>query len=107
MKSARLTTLMKYLEEDPNDPFNLYAIANEYLSESLEKAKAYFDTLLTNHSEYLPTYFLAAQLYIDLEMEDKAVEIYKKGIQLAEEQKNEKAIRELSSAYQNLLFELD
>ena len=107
MNKARLTLLMKYLEEEPNDPFNLYAIATEYLSESIEKAKEYFDLLLANHSDYLPTYFHAAQLYVDLELEDRAIEIYKQGIALAQLQNNTKTQRELESAYQNLLFELD
>lgn len=107
MKASRLSVLLKYLEEEPNDPFNLYAIATEYLSGSLEKAKDYFDLLLTNHSQYLPTYFIAAQLYIDLEQEERAVEIYKKGIALALIQENVKTQRELESAYQNLLFEMD
>ena len=107
MNEARLNQLMKYLKEDPNDPFNLYAIANEYLSESLEKAKEYFDKLLDSHTNYLPTYFHAAQLYADLEDYEKAKELYEKGIELAKKQKNSKTLRELQTAYQNLLFEID
>lgn len=99
--------LLKYLEEDPNDPFNIYAIANEYLSTSLEKAREYFDKLLLEHSEYLPTYYHAAQVYIDLEQEERALEIYKQGIDLAKSQNNAKTLRELNTAYQNLLFEID
>jgi tetratricopeptide (TPR) repeat protein len=107
VKEARLSLLLKYLEEEPNDPFNLYAIASEYLSESIDKAKEYFDQLLEKHPDYLPTYFHAAQLYVDIEEEGEAVEIYKKGIALAALQENSKTKRELESAYQNLLFELD
>ncbi len=107
MNEARLTLLMKYLEEDPNDPFNLYAIANEYLSESLDKAKEYFDQLLSKHPDYLATYFLAAQLYVDIEDYDQAQIIYQKGIELAKMQGNDKTLRELNTAYQNLLFEMD
>jgi len=107
VKEARLSILLKYLEEEPNDPFNLYAIATEYLSESIEKSKYYFDQLLSMHADYLPTYFLAAQLYVDLEKEAKAIDIYRLGIALAKKQNNTKTERELASAYQNLLFELD
>jgi tetratricopeptide (TPR) repeat protein len=107
VKEARLSILLKYLEEEPNDPFNLYAIATEYLSESIEKSKYYFDLLLTKHADYLATYFHAAQLYIDLEQEEKAIEIYKAGIALAKIENNTKTQRELESAYQNLLFEID
>lgn len=107
MNTARLNLLLKYLEEEPNDPFNLYAIATEYLSESIEKAKEYFDQLLEKHSDYLPTYFHAAQLYADIEEEKKAIDIYTKGISLAVLQRNTKTQRELEAAYQNLMFEID
>ena len=107
MNTARLNLLLKYLEEEPNDPFNLYAIATEYLSESIEKAKEYFDLLLNKYPEYLATYFHAAQLYVDIEQEEKAIEIYKAGITLAKAQNNSKTLRELESAFQNLLFEMD
>jgi len=107
MNEQRLSMLKKFATEDPNDPFNWYALANEYLTESPEKAKEYFDKLLSEFPDYLPTYYHAAQVYINLMEDEKALSIYIQGIALAQKQQNSKAHRELSTAHQNLLFEMD
>ncbi len=107
MNEARLALLKKYIEEDPNDPFNYYAIATESVLEEPEKTKEYFDFLLEKHLYYLPTYYQAAQLFADFEDYARAESIYKAGIVLAKTQDNQKALRELTTAYQNLLFEMD
>lgn len=107
MNEARITLLKKYIEEDPNDPFNYYAIATEMVGQMPEKAKEYFALLLGQHPDYLPTYYHAAQLWADEEAYEKAEAIYKKGIALATKQENHKTLRELNTAYQNLLFEMD
>ncbi|MGW8122160.1 tetratricopeptide repeat protein [Roseivirga echinicomitans] len=99
--------LKKFAAEEPNDPFNWYALANEYITESPEIAKEYFDKLMTEFPEYLPTYYHAAQVYIDIMEDEKALTIYAKGIALAEKQQNSKALRELSAAHQNLLYEME
>jgi tetratricopeptide (TPR) repeat protein len=107
MNEARLTLLKSYLKEDPNDPFNYYAIATEYVQEAPETAKEYFDQLLSDFPDYLPTYFHAAQLYADYEIYERAEEIYELGIALARKQENVKTLRELQTAYQNMQFEMD
>ena len=93
------------MEEEPDDPFNYYAMATELIGHEPEKAKEYFDLLLTRHADYLPTYYHAAQLYADLDEYEKAEEIYKKGIALATTQQNHKTLSELNTAYQNMLFD--
>ena len=107
MNEARIALLKQYIEEEPNDPFNHYALANEYLLPMPEKARECFDFLVEYHPDYLPTYFLAAQLYKDFEDYNVAENLYKKGIALAKQLGDDKALRELSTAYQNLLFEMD
>ena len=93
------------MKEEPDDPFNYYAMATELVDNEPEKAKEYFDLLLTRHTDYLPTYYHAAQLYADLDECEKAGEIYKKGIALATTQQNHKTLRELNTAYQNMLYQ--
>ena len=80
MNSQRLKLLQEYLKNDPNDPFNLYAIATEYRDEAPRKALEYYEQLLTQHPDYLPTYYHAANLYAELNEDAKAEEIYNKGI---------------------------
>lgn len=106
MITERLTKLFKFTEVDPNDPFNWYAIAMEYLSiEEYNKAREYFEKVLNEHKDYLPVYYQAAQLYMDLNEDEKADEVFKKGIELAKNQKNALTERELRSAYDEFLFE--
>ena len=107
MNKERLRLLKQYHEEEPDDPFNLYALANEYMASEPGSAKGYFDQLLEKHPDYLPTYYQAAQLYTSLEKFHLALEIYEKGIALADAQNNGKTLQELRSAYQGLLFELE
>ena len=105
MNESRLALLAKYLEEDPHDPFNIYAIATEYKREHPEKAIRYYEQLLTDHPEYLPTYYHAAETYQLLDQTDQVEEVYKKGIELAKSQKETTALRELQNAYNEFLFE--
>ena len=105
MKNERLTKLLEFLEKEPNDPFLLYAVANEHRDSNVLKAKEFYDKLLDEHENYLPTYYHAALLYVDLKEFRKAEEIFKKGLELARLENNELALRELNNAYQNFLFD--
>ncbi|HYG38823.1 MAG TPA: tetratricopeptide repeat protein [Cytophagales bacterium] len=102
---TRLKKLLEFYNEDPDDPFTIYAIALEYLASNKEEAKKYFEILLEKHPDYIGTYYHAAQLYIDLEFNDKAKETFEKGIALSEKKNDQHALKELKSAYQNFLFE--
>ena len=107
MKNERLKKLLEYLEEEPNDPFLLYAVANEYRNSDYLKAKEFYDLLLSDHQDYLATYYHAASLYLELDRSSEAEGIFQKGIKLAEQQNDQLALRELKNAYQNFLFESD
>ena len=61
--------------------------------------------LLTEHPDYLPTYFKAANLFWSLEQFEKAEKIFKEGIKLAKKSGDNKALFELNSAYQNFQFD--
>lgn len=105
MAIDRIEQLQKYYEEDPSDPFNLYALAIEYLHTDAAKSLSLFENLLVNHPDYLPTYYHAAKLYQDLGRREKAIDVYKKGMSLARKSNDTKALRELRSAYDEMMFE--
>lgn len=107
MNENRLNLLKKYYEEDPHDPFNIYAIAMEYINSDTAKAKEYFNILLNKHPEYLPTYYHAAELYANSGDKDLAENIFVRGIELAKKQNNLKTLRELQTSYNNFLFDED
>jgi tetratricopeptide (TPR) repeat protein len=116
----RIEQLLEFLKKEPNDTFLLYAIATEYLKTDTQKALEYYANLLQNHSDYIPTYYHAAELYANLEEYQKANAVYLKGIELcegkikkAQEQNIEidkvtlKSLQELKSAYELFLMEFE
>jgi Tfp pilus assembly protein PilF len=105
MPTERISQLQQFYEEDPEDPFNLYALALEYLKHDPRKAQMLFETLLDIHSKYLPTYYHAAKLSQELGEKEKASRVFERGILLALELGDAKAARELRSAYDELMFE--
>lgn len=105
MSTERLKHLHKFYEEDPQDPFNSYALALEYLTVDPVKSQKFFDTLLTEHVDYLPTYYHAARFFQDRGQKERAIQIYERGIALARSVGNSKALRELRSALDELVFE--
>ena len=105
MNSSRLEKLLQFMESEPDEPFNIYAVATEYRNTDPVQSKKYFDLLLNEHPDYLPTYYHAALLYQELDEIDTAKDIFKKGIALAQRKNNSLTLRELQSAYDELLFE--
>lgn len=107
MNQSRIDLLEKYMKEEPNEPFNYYALANEYLAEDAEKALKFFQQCKEQFPDYLPTYYQLAKLFEEFEEEEKALAVYQEGISLAKIQGEHKTLGELNTAYQNLLFEMD
>ena len=107
MDSGLLQNLLAFYEEDPNDPFNIYALAIEYLKSDLAKSEHFFDLLLTSYPEYLPTYYHAAAFFAGEDNLEKAEQIYIKGIALALNQRNTKTHQELLRAYRSFLDDLE
>lgn len=107
MSEQRLKTLLKFYEEDPSDPFNLYGLALEYQKTDRQKSDELFSKLLIDFPEYVPSYYHAAKLKVELKQVEAALSIYKKGIDVAKQQNERKAEQELRSAYDELMFELE
>jgi tetratricopeptide (TPR) repeat protein len=100
-----LEKLKEFYKEDPSDPFNIYALAIEYLKSDLEKAEFYFEELLANYPEYIATYYHAAALFLQKNQFEKAEETFKKGIEMAQRLNKAHAFNELKRAYQAYLDE--
>jgi len=107
MNETRIKQLLQFSKETPNDPFIKYALALEYLDAEPLTAKNLFIELLDNFEDYIPTYFHAAHLFIDLDEIEKAKRTFEKGIKLCEKEKDLKTLAELKNAYQNFLIEFD
>lgn len=103
----RIQLLRQFTEEEPENPFNWYALAIEFRESDQEEAYSLFAKLLSEHPTYLATYFPAAHHYAEMGEILQSKVIFENGISLAREQKNTKALQELQNAYQNFLFEND
>lgn len=107
MQAERLKFLLDDLEENPDDPFNYYALALEYQKTDKMAAEKYFTELLQRFPDYLPAYYHAAGFFFDRGDNGKAEAVYLKGIQLAEKLNNLKTLKELKGAYQQFKDETD
>lgn len=105
MNSDRLKLLKNYYEEDPDDPFNAYALAMEYIGTDPDMALGYFEELLEKHENYIATYLHAAKLYAQRNEKEKAEHVFEKGIKIAKANMETLALRELQSAFNEFLFE--
>lgn len=105
MNNDRLALLLQYYAEDPEDPFNLYALATEYKKEAPLKALSYFEHLVEKHPDYVPTYYHLALLYIELDEVEKAKIVFEKGIEKATALNEAMLLRELKSAYDEFMMD--
>ena len=103
VNNSRIEILKQYVVEEPDEPFNLYALATEYVEEQPKTALSYFEQLLDKFPDYLGTYYHAGRLYYAFGKVDKATEVLKKGIELALGQRQAKALAELRNALNEIL----
>lgn len=103
----RIELLKGYCAEEPQNPFNYYALALEFREFEIAEAGKLFDFVIANFPNYLPVYFPAAQFFFENENHPKAKNLFEAGIELAQSLNDEKAKKELTNAYQNFLFETD
>lgn len=106
-KLSRIEMLQSFAEQEPENPFNWYALALEHQNSSPEKASSLFHKLLNEHKGYLPTYYHAAHFFAEKGDLDLAKSVFEEGIHLAEKEKQSNTLRELKNSYQNFLFEND
>ena len=94
--SDRLVSLLKLLEQDPDDSFLLYGIALEHISEdNYEEAEKYLTSLQKKDPDYVPAYMQLAYVYENLNLIDKAKNIYKEGIEIARKNNDSHAADEM------------
>lgn len=99
----RIANLLAFLEESPDDPFLLFALAQEYTGNGdLRHAKEHYVKLLHNHPNYVATYYHLGKLHESEGRAEEAAEVYRQGIVIAREQGDVHAMQELMGALQNV-----
>src|SRR4051812_49025396 len=97
--NLRIKTLLEYLHDNPDDSFSQYALALEYDKlGKREKAIRLLEQLKTREPDYLACYYQLGKLYEADGKPENASETFKKGIEVATKQKNQKTLNELRSA---------
>jgi predicted Zn-dependent protease len=96
--------LLEILSVNPKDAFARYGLAMEYAGASeFDAAMREFGTLLADHPDYVPGYFMAAQTLVRAQKPAEAMDKLRAGIALAQQSGN----RHAQSEMQALLDELE
>lgn len=102
MENPRLKQLFTFLERSPQDSFTLYSIGLEYLkSEAYDQALVYFERVFDFDPDYLGTYYQLGKCLRLSGDDDRAMEIYRKGMEKAREQGKQHTYSELQNALMN------
>lgn len=100
MNTERLSKLMQYLEQDSQDPFLKYAIAQEYdRAEDSGEAQKWYQRVIQEHPEYVATYYHYGKLLEKSGEAARALQIFSEGIKTAEKAGDRHALSELKEAY--------
>lgn len=99
MNTARLEQLLAFYEEDPDDAFTRFAIAQEYSKAGApQQAISFYEQLIADQPTYTGTYYHLGKLYEETGHTEKAIASYQQGIRVAREQRNVKDLSELQDA---------
>jgi len=103
MQTSRLEKLLEFIKNEPGDEFLKYALATEYLRlNDTDRALEYYEDLVNNNPGYVGTYYHLGKLYEALNRKAEAVAIYEKGMKIAREKRDNHALSELQSVYNEL-----
>lgn len=98
--SKRIEHLKAMIEQDPENPFPLYALGIEHMTVGdAEEACSCLLKARERFPDYIPTYYHLAQSYEALDEAERAKEVYQEGIQRASAQGEAHALSELKAAY--------
>lgn len=88
------------LEKEPDDLFTNYALGIEYSNNSteLDKAEEQFKKVLMIDPDYIPAHYQLGKLFESQTNIPEALQYFKKGLELARIQKNNKATNEFNEA---------
>jgi Tfp pilus assembly protein PilF len=104
--NSRLEQLKEFLKQSPEDSFLQYAMAVEYISmDQDDDAQEILEHLVKTDERYFASYYHLAKLYERKQLNSKAEQCYEAGIKMCKTLGENFAMRELQSAYDELLFD--
>ena len=100
---SRLPQLLAFYQEDPTDPFIIYALATEYRADDPKKAWEYYEKLLTEHPDFVGSHYLAGKLLEGFGKKDEAEQVYRKGLVVSRKAGQMHAAAEIQQALNSCL----
>ena len=95
----RLAALQQFLQDDPDDPFTRFALAQEHAKRGeTTPALAYYEGLVRDRPDYVGTYYHLGALYRALGRDDDALATYRAGVDAATRAGDAHARAELQGA---------
>lgn len=95
----RIAVFKSFIARSPADPFPRYGLAMEHKTRGeLAEAWAAFSELIDGFPDYVPSYLMAGGTLAKLGRRDEAIEIYRRGIEVATRKGDSHARGELESA---------
>lgn len=99
----RIEKLKEILGKDPNDSFSRYALALEYMGMSdLQTAIDELQTVVHHDPKYIPAYHQLGQIFGRLNRTQEAKNIYRKGIDIAQQAGDDKEAKEMREELEEL-----
>ncbi len=93
---SRIEDLEKMLDESPDDPFLIFALAKEYeKSEGTLQTLLMYEHLVTNYPSYIATYYHYAKVLHKAGNKNEAVRLLEKGIEAGTKAKEMHTVSEM------------
>jgi tetratricopeptide (TPR) repeat protein len=103
---AKIKKLAAFLKKNPNDSFSKFALALELLKNNqVEKSLKLFESIHRHDPEYLGVYYHLGKLYQSLNRFDDASKCFMEGVEVAENQNEQRTLSELKDALDELEIE--
>lgn len=103
--TSRIEQIKIFLNDTPDDPFLIYALATEHTAaKNDDEALALYLKLVSKHPNYSATYYHLGKLYERIGEDDKAQETYAKGMEITKANDEKHAYGELRGAFEELTF---
>jgi len=103
--SDKIKKLAAYVKQNPGDSFSKFALALELTKQNeVSKARVLFESVLAQDPDYLGVYYHLGKLYERIGLNDEAVSLYQKGVELAQKQVNHRTEAELKDALELLTY---
>lgn len=99
----RIDTLQEYLQASPMDSFLQHALALEYIKINNDAAALpLFESILDREPGYVGSYYHLGKLFERLGNADKAIEVYKRGMEETRKINDRHAYSELQGALEDI-----